>query len=113
MTNTPNLDRAWLESKRQANEAYDARDTVSMVEHETRADLIAAQRTLAGYADRLARRLTALAGRLEAEAGDAGWINSLGEVQNSGGEIDLLCAQIATMRKTLEGLNSARKAAQR
>jgi hypothetical protein len=111
MSATPNLDRMRLAAKREANEAYDARDVVGMLEAETRADMIDAERTLAGYAQRLAKRLTTLAERLESDAGDAAWINSAGEVQGSALDIDMLCARIATLRSVLQGVNSARRAA--
>jgi len=114
-TTTPRLDAAWLEAKKGANAAYEQRDALSMLEHETRADLLDAQRSLATYAARLAFKMKNLASRLEIHGGenDAEWLNALGETGSDADDVNRLCAQIAKMRETLRGIASARKAAAR
>jgi len=110
---TTKLNAAWLQAKQRALEAYNAKDALGMVQAELEADILARKRDLVEQATRLAERLTTMAGRVEAEPHLHYGQNSLGEVQNSGLDIDRLCAEIGTLREVLAGIGSALKAAAR
>jgi len=110
---TPKLNAAWLQAKQRALEAYNAKDALGMVQAEVEADILARKRDLVEQAARLADRLTTMAARVEAEPENHHSMNSLGEVQSSGADLDRLCVEIGVFREVLAGINSARKAAER
>jgi len=113
MTPTPNLDREWLAAKRRANEAYEAKDAAGMIEAETAADLYSKKGVFVDVATRLANRLLAAAARVEEEPENHHALNSLGEVQSSGADVDRICGEIGTLRDVLKSVASAKKAAER
>jgi len=112
-TTTPRLDAAWLEAKKRANEAYEQRDALSMLEHETTADLLSRKQAFVRAATTLANRLQHAVERVEHAPLDHHTLNSVGEIQGSGSDIDRLCVEIGVFREVLAGIASARKAADR
>lgn len=108
---TPNLDREWLDAKKRANEAFDAQDALSMLEHETTADLLSRKQTFVRAATILANRLQHAVERVEHAPLDHHTLNSVGEIQSSGSDLDRTCAEIGMLREVLAGIGSARKAA--
>jgi hypothetical protein len=110
---TKNLAAAWLEAKKKATAAYDAGDALAMVEHEMTADLLRKKEDFVRTAATLANRLLDCMERVEGAPLDHHTLNSLGEVQATGQEVDGLCREIGALRDVLKGVASARKAAER
>jgi len=112
-TTTPRLDAAWLEAKKGANAAYEAHDALSMLQAETTADLLSRKQAFVRAATILANRLQHAVERVEGAPLDHHTLNSVGEIQSSGADLDRLCVEIGVFREVLAGINSARKAAAR
>lgn len=110
---TPNLDAAWLEAKKRASAAYEAHDALGMLEAETTADIFSKKQAFFRTATTLANRLFDCMERVEGAPLDHFTLNSAGEVQSAGLEIDALCREIGALRDVLRGIGSARKAAAR
>jgi hypothetical protein len=103
------LDVAWSDAKARVLTAYEAKDSLGMLEAETEADMVWLKRELVHDVRRLAHRLAWLADAVESDPSYT--INSVGEVQTSGPAIDARCAEIAKLRDVLKGIAQARKAA--
>ncbi len=110
---TRNLAAAWLEAKKRASAAYEAADALAMVEHETTADLLRKKEDFIRTAATLANRLLDCMERVESAPLDHHTLNTLGEVQNTGHDLDRLCAEIGALRDVIKGIASAKKAGER
>ena len=82
--------------------------TLNLIENELEgatANLRADYRELVAAARALADRLTRLAAGIEHDGGKTYIINSLGEVQGQGGNIDRLCALVCAGRDRAKSLD--------
>jgi hypothetical protein len=112
MSQTPNLNREWFAAKKRASVAFESGDALGMVEAETTAALFSRKGDLVQHATRLAQRLLAVAERVEAEPENHYSLNSAGEAQGAGADVDRLCAEIGVLRDVLAGVASVRKGEQ-
>ncbi len=113
MSATPKIDAAINEARTRALTAFEEKDALGMLAAETTRDLMTEKAAFVNDAVRLANRLLYAAQKVENNPLDHWTLNSLGEVQGSGQDLDRLCARIAMYRETLAAVESARKAAAR